>query len=81
MPLIIRAEKVELFLSRLEQIINHRYQLDKMVNQINFFCFKNKYDPTYVGGICSIDKYINLIAVFHYLKCIFEESNDTLFKS
>jgi IS5 family transposase len=71
-------DKLDLFRSCLDQILNQKHPLYRLSHQIDWTYFENKFGSTYADGVGSPGKPIRLMVGLHYLKYTFNESDETL---
>jgi IS5 family transposase len=71
-------EDLDLFRSRLDQILNKKHPLYRLSHRIDWSYFEEKFGATYVEGVGSPGKPIRLMVGLHYLKYTFSESDESV---
>jgi IS5 family transposase len=69
---------LDLFRSRLPQILNKEHPLFRLADQIDWSVFEREFGPTYSEGMGRPAKPIRLLVGLHYLKHAFNESDESV---
>jgi IS5 family transposase len=77
-PLKPKKESVDLFRSRLEQILNPKHPLFRLAGQIDWTYFETELGNTYEERMGAPGKPIRLMVGLHYLKHTFDESDESI---
>jgi IS5 family transposase len=71
-------ETIDMFRSRLDQVINLNHPLVKLANEIDWSFFENEYVDFYSEDQGRPSKTIRLLVGLHYLKHAFDESDESV---